>query len=173
MGKILRRLRSIPDSARSVCGSLVATFAPFSEVRLQVALRHLLHHRFGMLGAPTGRSRKLQGSVRGVSVILHQQPADLHYAIDVTADAEVYGIGRTILREMRTVAGVAEIAALAELRVGKSNAFMPRSRASAGETITEREAAAMRPELCVTTNGREKIRTGQEPSRSRMIERSL
>ena len=126
-----------------------------------------------MLRAPPDRSREFQSSVRGVRVILHPEPADLDNAIAVIADAEMHSIGRTILRQVRAIAGIAEIAALSEFVVRRRRTFISRSRASAGETITEREAAAMRPELCVTTNGRKKIGTGQEPSRSWMIVRSL
>jgi hypothetical protein len=100
-------------------------------------------------------------------MILHQQPADLDDTTAVIADAEMHSIGRTILRQVRTFAGIAEIAALSELVVRRRRTFMPRGRASAGETITERKPATMRPEFRVTANRRKEIWTGQEPSQSR------
>lgn len=117
-----------------------------------------------MLGAPAGRPRELQGSVIGVRMVFHHEPADLHDAIAVTANAEVNGIGGAILRKVRTVGGVSEIAALAEFLVGRCDALVSRSRAVPGETIAERKTTPMRPHLGLVPRCRKEIRTGQEAS---------
>ncbi len=65
-----------------------------------------------MLGPPTFRSCELQVAVIGVRVVFHDDPADLHEIIAITANAEVHGVGGAILRQMRTVAGITEVAVL-------------------------------------------------------------
>ncbi len=116
--------------------------------------------------APADRSSELQRSVVAMRVIFDANPAHLHDAIVIAADTEVHSIGRTVLRKMRAVAGVAEIAALPEFLVGRCYALVSRGGAVPGETIAEREASAMRPQFGIVSNRRKEIRTSQEPSQS-------
>lgn len=82
-----------------------------------------------MLLAPAHGSRELQGSVVAMRVVLDAHPADLHDTIAIAADAEVHSIGGPVLRKVRTVGGVAEIAALPEFLVGRRYALVSRGSA--------------------------------------------
>lgn len=117
-----------------------------------------------MLDSPAFRSRELQGSVIGVSVGFHDEPADLHYAVAVTANTKVNGIGRAIWRQVRAVAGIAEVAALPKFVVRRRDSFVSRRGTVPGKAIAKRKASTMRPEFGIVPNGRKEIRTGQKAS---------
>lgn len=114
-----------------------------------------------MLDSPAFGSRELQGSMIGVSVVLHDQPADLHEVVAVTANRKVDGIGHAILRQVWAIAGITEVAALAEFLVGRRDAFVSGGRAVPGKTIAQRKAPAMRPQLGFVPDGRKEVGTGQ------------
>jgi hypothetical protein len=90
---------------------------------------------------------KFQGAMPGTSVVPHQNPADLDDAIAIAPDAKVNGIGPSLIRQMRTIAGIAKIAAPAQLVVGRGYVFVSRHRTAAHEAVTERQAATMRPQF--------------------------
>ena len=117
-----------------------------------------------MPDSPALRSRELQGSVIGVGVIFHDEPADLHEVVAVAANREMHGIGRTILWQMRAILGVAEIAALSEFLVRRRDSLMSRRGTVPGKTVAERETPAMRPQFGLVPDGRKEVGTGHEPS---------
>jgi hypothetical protein len=119
----------------SACREGVA--AP-GEIGAEIALCHLLHVFFPVARAPLpGRSLKLQIAMPGLSMIPNEDPTDLDHAVLVSTDAEVNRVGISISRQVRTVAGVSHIAALAQLRVGRQD-FSAGRGASAHEAVSER-----------------------------------
>lgn len=117
-----------------------------------------------MLPSPAFGPCELQGSVIGMCVVFHHEPADLHEIVAITSNTEVNGIGRAVLRQVRAIAGVTEITVLSEFLVRGRDSFVSRRCAISGKAIAEREASTMRPQFGFVPNGRKEIRTGQEPS---------
>ena len=97
-------------------------------------------------------------------MVLHRHPADLHDSFGILGNTKVDGIRRAILRQVRTFAGVTEVAAVREFPVGWHNAFMSWRGAMPGKTVTQRESSPVRPQFGVVPNRRKEIGTGQEPS---------
>lgn len=98
-----------------------------------------------MLNLPADRSRELERSVFGMRMILYRHPANLDNALAVAAHTEVHGIGSAILRQMRTVAGISDIAALPKFLIRRRCALMSRSSAVTREAISQREPSSMLP----------------------------
>lgn len=103
-------------------------------------------------------SRELQGSVRGVGVILHEHPADLYDRVGVGSDTEVDGVGSALARKMDTVGRITKITAPAELVVGRQGVISTGSRTAPDETVAQRKASPMRPEFGFMTKDGEEVR---------------
>ncbi len=117
-----------------------------------------------MSDSPAFGSGKFQRSVVGMRVTFHGNPANLDDTLAVAADAEMHRVRLTILRQMRTVAGISEVATLPEFLVRRCDTLMSGSGAVPGKPIAQRQSSTVRPQLGIVPSRRKEVRTGQESS---------
>jgi Putative Zn-dependent protease, contains TPR repeats len=106
-----------------------------------------------------GRPVEFQVTVSGFGVILDEQPADLDYAVVISAYTEVHGIRISFSWQMGTIRGVSQVTATAQMFVRRNGCAAWRG-ASAREAISEGQAAAVAPQLGVVPGNRIEIRAG-------------
>jgi hypothetical protein len=92
-------------------------------------------------------------------MVLHHYPAQRNYPVAVGSDRKVHGIGRTFLRQARTIR-VTEVATVSDGAFVRNTSFVTWGGAVAVKSVTERKAATKRPQFTIVTIGWIKKGTG-------------
>src|SRR5512146_1126416 len=94
------------------------------QVRLQVALRHLLQARVAMRRAPRVRAGvELQRAVLAGTMVHFAHEVDRDLAVLLPRDRKAHRVAQALLRQARTALGVSKIAKFPQFVVAGLDAF--------------------------------------------------